>query len=298
MNLIETFDVLRFLEEVNIDAVYSGKNVSSSGDWIGVQCPLCGGSDPSNHGGINLNSKAYSCFRCGKHSILEFIQAASGSSKREAWNFIRKFQTIPEIREIEIFRAEEVILPEGVTEEFTEAHRNYLIERKFDPDFLIRKYNLLAGQRYGYFKYRIVAPVILDRKIVTYVGRDITGLAEDRYRNLSAENSKLTTKETLYNLDSVKDKAVIVEGIFDVFRFGDGAVATFGTKVTTTQLKLLRNLSKVYILFDAEATNEAYKLASILTGMIDKIEVLELSREDPANLSDYEIRMIRKEIRI
>lgn len=295
-NILETFDVVQYLEERNIDITYSGKNVSSSGNWLGVQCVFCG--DSSNHGAINLNSKAYSCFRCGKHSILEFIQVLDSCSKNAAWKIAGKYQTFsaPEISEI--IRAEEVILPEGVTEDFTEAHRNYLIERKFDPDFLIRKYNLLAGQRYGYFKYRIVAPVILDGKIVTYVGRDITGLAEDRYRNLSAENSKLTTKETLYNLDSVKDIAVIVEGIFDVFRFGDGAVATFGTKVTATQLKLLRNLSKVYILFDAEATNEAYKLASILTGMIDKIEVLELSREDPAKMSDYEIKMLRRELRL
>jgi hypothetical protein len=32
--------------------------------------------------------------------------------------------------------------------------------------------------------------------------------------------------------------------------------------------------------------------------MIDKIEVLELSREDPAKMSDYEIKMLRRELRL
>jgi hypothetical protein len=44
------------------------------------------------------------------------------------------------------------------------------------------------------------------------------------------------SKETLYNLDNAKDgTAIVVEGPIDVWRIGDGAVATFGVIYTQKQ---------------------------------------------------------------
>ena len=297
MSLLESFDIIGYLESRNLDIVYSGKNVSSSGEWATTNCPFC--LDQSNHLGVNLFSKAFVCFRCGeKGNALKLVEKIESCSKSASWKIVREFQSIDSIyEEKEIIRSSRVEFPEGVNKDFTEDHKEYLRGRNFDPDFLIKKYSLYAGQRYGFFKYRIVVPVILDNQIVTLVGRDYTGLADVPYKNLPAEQSKLTTKEALYNIDSVKDKAIVVEGVFDVWRIGDGAVAVFGVKTTDKQVLLLKGI-KVFVMFDADAKKEGHKLAQSLYGIASHVEEIELEKGDPCDLSIEEVLSLRKEIGI
>ena len=103
----------------------------------------------------------------------------------------------------------------------------------------------------------------------------------------------------LYNLDSVKDTIVIVEGVFAVYRLGDGVVATSGMKWTMIQIYLcfLQSLKRAFILFDPErkAQEQAEGLASALSCLIDHVEVLCLDR-DIDNLSENEVKSFRKEI--
>ena len=58
----EAFDIVAYLDEKGIEYVTEGKNVSAG--WIGLQCPYC--SDQSNHLGVCLDGKGFSCFRCGE----------------------------------------------------------------------------------------------------------------------------------------------------------------------------------------------------------------------------------------
>ena len=295
--ILDTFDIIEYLDEHSIPYHSSGKNISRG--WVGVQCPWCG--DESNHLGINMDSKTINCWRCGeKGSIIQYIQEIDQCPKQQAWRIIEKFQdySLDHVeKEQDEERPEYCQQPKGISKNFTGEFRNWIISRRFNPDILIKKYNLLMGKEVGFFKYRLVVPVYLNRKVVTYVGRDVTGKQKVSYKNWPRQKSYLDVKETLYNIDSVKKTALVVEGITDVWRIGEGAVATFGTKYTKAQINLLsKKCKEVFIMFDADATTQAFKFANDLSSIINKVKVVELSSGDPDNLTEKEVSDLRYDI--
>jgi len=295
---MRTFDVIAYFEDRGIEYTFEGKNISSGGAWVGINCPHCG--DSNFHGAVNLHNKAYSCFRCTptNNSILNLIATIENCSERRAWGITRKYQNLDCLfeKEQELIRTSKIEIPSGVSKNFSQSHIDYLTSRRLDPNSLIKKYDLYCGGLTGDFKFRIVAPIYHNYTMVTLVGRDITGKAKQPYKALPAERSVNSTKEVLYNIDTVKDTAVIVEGIFDVWRIGDSAVATMGTKYTHQQLRLLRGVERVFIMFDADATKEAHKMAASLYGIANHIEVLELTEGDPCDLNEEDVTHLRKEL--
>ncbi|MFA5396361.1 MAG: hypothetical protein WC346_10175 [Methanogenium sp.] len=287
------FDIIRYLQDRNVVITYSGKNVSRG--WIGINCIFC--IDPSNHLGINLQSKAFSCHKCAeKGNAIQFIQAMDGVSTSVAISIMKQYEGgafVPAEKHYQ----EKVKMPIGASKKFHENHLRYLEYRRFNPDRVIKEYDLFATGPIGDYKHRIIIPVKFNNRLISFVGRDITGQAQIPYKNSSENYSIKDVKQSLYNMDSVLlNRAVIVEGIFDAWRIGDGAVATFGTKYTREQLRLLKGLKQVFVLYDADAIPIAHKLAYDLTSLVRQVEVLELSEGDPDNLTDDDVRALRKDI--
>ena len=56
-------------------------------------------------------------------------------------------------------------------------HQKYLSDRGFDPDFLEQEYDLRGTGPVGSYKFRVIAPIIFRRKIVSFQGRDISNLS-------------------------------------------------------------------------------------------------------------------------
>lgn len=293
---METFDVITFLDDKGIEYFTEGKNISSG--WIGIHCPFC--EDFSTHGGINLSSKAFSCFRCGeKANAIKLVAKLLGISQKQASGIVKRYFDLKSIiSPKEKVYSNKVKLPLAVTKNFESAYIDYLEKRKFNSELLIAKYDLFAGGLSGDFKFRIVAPVYLDRQLVTFVGRDITGLSDKRYKNLANELSVIPCKQTLYNIDSVRDTAIVVEGIFDVWRIGDGCVATFGTAITNEQILLLKDLRRVFILYDYDAIKPAEHLFARLSVFIKDIEIIKLDAGDPAEMSEDDVLHLRRELKI
>jgi hypothetical protein len=100
----------------------------------------------------------------------------------------------------------------------------------------------------------------------------------------------------LYNLDSVRKTVVIVEGVTDVWRIGDGAVATFGTQYTKAQLALLIGIKRAFVMFDAEAEEEGSRLAYDLSAIVPFVDIINLREGDPASLSEEGVKYLRKDI--
>ena len=190
----------------------------------------------------------------------------------------------------------DIQLPKGCTEIFPEIHEKWILSRRFDPEKLKKTYEIKAVHLFGEWKFRLIIPVFLDKKLVSYVGRDVTGMAEQKYKNCKIEDSKKTVKECLYNIDSVEDVAVVVEGVTDVWRGGDGFIATFGTQFTSDQVKQLMGLKRVIIMFDSDANKQAEKLANAATSVVPNVEIVTLDEGDPADLSDVEMFKLRKEL--
>ncbi len=295
------FDVISFFEEYDIEFHTSGKNVTKG--WAEINCPFC--ADPSFHLGINLESGLFHCWICGvKGGPSILIGRLLNISYSEAQKIENEFVTFRSLKQEQSKKiVSKVEFPKGIEKDFPLAHKKYLIKRKFDSDHVINKYQLKACLRLGNnFAYRIIIPIIIDNEIVSYTGRDITDKAKSKYEHLSNEKSIVQVKDCLYNIDTVKDKCILVEGVTDVWRIGDGSVATFGTEYTTRQLDTLfsKELKEVYVMLDHDAIKKANKLAAVLSTFIPKVFIIELINGDgdPADLSNEKVLKLRKEINL
>jgi len=175
----------------------------------------------------------------------------------------------------------------------------YLFNRNYVPSQIEKLYGIKAVHMTGDFKYRIIVPIIQERRVVTYVGRDITGVSNLRYRNLKEELSILPAKECVYNIDAVGDTAIIVEGITDVWRLRYNTVAMLGLMFTKTQVrKLSKKLKRAVLCYDSEpqAQEMAMALAEELSFAGVSTEILLIDKKDPGELAEEEAEEIRKEL--
>lgn len=292
---LEDFDIIKYLDSRNIPHIDSGDNVSTG--WTSVNCFYC--IDHANHLGINLRSKVFNCYKCAETgNAFKLIQEIDGIDFYKALAIVKEFSGlvssyVPKEKHYQT----KLKWPVGTLKTFPQTHLDYLTSRKYLPDTVIEKYNLLATGPIGNFNHRILIPVTMNGRILSFVGRDITNKSSLPYKNSPDTMCIKDPKRCLYNIDSVlQSKALVVEGIFDAWRIGDGAVATFGTKYTHEQLSILKNLKRVFVLYDADAISIAHKLAHDLSSIVHDVKVLELSEGDPDNLTANDVLALRKEI--
>jgi len=290
------FDVISFLEEHDIEFHTSGKNVTRG--WVEVNCPYCG--DPSFHLGINLNTGLHHCWRCGeKGSPEKLIKRFLNISFKQAKQIVEEFGTTTSPTSQPVINANEIIFPKGMYtgKSLPYAHKEYLVKRRFDPDHIIDKHQIGGCLHIGgEFAHRIIIPIIMDGQVTSYTGRDISGLQKTKYKHLTNEKSIVSVKDSIYNIDSVTNKCIIVEGVFDAWRIGDGCIALFGVEYTSRQLNTLfaKNLEEAFVLFDSDAITKANKLGNVLSTFIPKVTILELSEGDPSDMNEKETKEIRE----
>lgn len=204
-------------------------------------------------------------------------------------------------------KATKLTLP---TDTFTPAERKYLKERNFSPKLLHEKYKIVGGGITGSWKYRIIIPLVLNGKIVSWTARTILSKQQQqklkipRYKNLSIEQSVVDPKSVLYNLDHCEDKiAVLTEGAFDVIRMGDGFFCSFGTELTQSQISMIKQrFEKVFIMFDneEEAQAKARKFGLQIASIGVEVELVDcygdFNKNDAGELNEKEVQIIRHEL--
>jgi DNA primase len=135
---------------------------------------------------------------------------------------------------------------------------------------------------------------------VSFQGRDITDRHDLRYKGCPIEKSVMNYKHILYGIDQCPGtRVVVVEGIVDVWRLGDGFAGSFGTSMTSFQTRLLTRFDEVLFLFDGEpeAQAKAREYASELASMGKYTEVMSLGEgKDPGDLNEKEAGYVRKQI--
>lgn len=303
-----SLDVVALLNSIPVEVHHSGKNVTAG--WVNTNCPFC--FDPSAHLGINLTSKMFSCWICRESgSILKFVQRAAGLNKKDSIHLIKKFLT-GKVVEYEYKSSSnkqtDVELPSHILKSPLPIHSRYLEERRFKPKQLeaffgisytgqISKYK--SSERVVDFKYRIIIPIFINGKLVNFTARDVTGEAEEKYKNCPTDDTLITTKDSIYGYDNIIDgTAVIVEGPTDVWRLGPGAIGLFGIKYTKHQLNLLyqKNLKKAVVFFDNEPTAQkiADKLAKEIGSFIPDVSVLVPDDDitDPGEMTKKQVRKL------
>jgi DNA primase len=296
------FDSKRFLNDYSIRFDVEGKNCSPG--RIQIKCPFC--ADHSNHLGMPIEAGAPNCWRCGVHSITKIIKTLLDTSWEKAKEVEKEYSQSTSDKALSNkygsksrvnVELKTLPLPKG-SNDLEEQHRKYLKKRGFNPDEIIKTWEIKATSHVGAYKFRIVIPIIVDNKIVSYQARDITGKTELRYKACAIEDEIIHHKFVAYGADKIKNrKAIIVEGLLDVWKLGAGSVATFGTGFTKEQvLFLAERIDTAFILFDSEedAQLKAEKLCIALSDCgVNCENITQDKYEDPGSMPRSEAEGLR-----
>ena len=296
---LHTIDAKEVLDDLQIGYTTTGKNVSEG--WIGVSCPFC--NDTSNHLGIHLSSKAISCFSCGTSgTIIRLVNNVLGYSK--GVDYLSKL--IPrELVKFDIDAGQKKTLDFSKIVDIPEimyskkkAHWNYIKKiRKFDPKELFRKYQLQCiSHTNSMYGNRIFVPIFRHNKIVTFTTIDINEYSRMRYKHCPDSEAIIPIKDLLYGVEYTDGhECIVVEGLFDAWRIGDGAVTPFGTKMTDLQIKELKKFQRVKLCYDGDAPGRAASkyVASQLAVFTEVIELFIPFGDDPDKLSKKDIEYIK-----
>ena len=117
------------------------------------------------------------------------------------------------------------------TSEVADYAKEYLAGRGIDW----QSYKFyLSGQRKWFG--RLIIPVFKDNKVIYYQGRDLSGIARQKYLSPSIDREKV-----IYGYENlhvnVDEPLYVMEGFFDAFLLG--GVALFGNKIYDAQIKWL-----------------------------------------------------------
>ena len=298
-----------FCEDYNIEYAQSGSHFRPG--WVNISCKFCTG-----HAGFHLGIKTQDgyafCYRCGWHPLNKVIAALTGANYSVVKDIIKKYSLVSgkvTQRETRENIPSQIIFPSG-TQKLTQKAKNYLTNRKFNPDKLASIWGLLSTPHFGEYKNRIFAPIYYKRQIVSYQTRAISNNKNIlRYLACRQEDEIIQHQHCIYGLDQAiqHNKTVLVcEGITDVWRMGIGSVCTFGVKFSLFQARLLaKNFDRVFIMYDSEpqAQEQAEKLGFLIGSSFGNIvEVINLpfliDEIDPGDLPQNIADEIMKEIEL
>jgi DNA primase len=253
-------------------------------------------------------SGQFVCWRCGFMPLIEAIKRLTGKSWTESKRIARKYggteRTLFKHVRTDKERDIDVEFPIGTLDYIPKRHRKYLESRDFDPDQIVETWSIKAAGKLGGFSERIIIPITYNNRLVSYTSRAIDPNEKVRYRTCTKEFERRHHKHCLYGLDFAVGKSVLVlEGPMDVWRFGIGAVSTFGIKYTEAQVMLLyKNFDRIFTMFDeteTEAQQKASQLTAQLSTMGKAAEHITLGVDhDPAELKDEDAKYLMRELLI
>ena len=283
---------------------FSSSGAEISKDWIGIQCPFCG--DDKWHLGYNQKKNLLTCWRCGPKKLFPTLKILLGLPGEQISRIMKKYgcETVEEHKEWQ--GAASLVMPAEFGP-LKRKHREYLESRGFEPDDIISKWGILGtGNSAKGYANRIIIPIYQQGKLVSFHSRDITGEAATPKKACKMEDEVVHFKDTLYGYDRCKSNTVIVsEGPFDVWRWGYGAVCTWGIKFTERQVDLLSTFKNIFIIFDSsdtktgkeekQAAEQAEKLADKLA-IFQNCWIIDDLGSDPADLKQSRADAIRRRI--
>lgn len=291
---VRRFDIGAYLRSHHYD-IYE----TSTGE-VNLDCPFCGAKQKFY---INALTKLNLCWKCGWRSdLLDFIMELNGIQRHEAITIVMQNQT--RFRRLnEVLAERQKTLPtieyppsfELLSFPVTERNRRYwqyLEKREVLPSVAL-EYGL-GFCAAGPYQRRIVVPVFWDKRLVSWVARSLSN---------KVQKTKLTppgNKQSHYllNLDRLwgMEELVLVEGPFDMLKIPKLSVASFGKKVSRTQVNLLTQsgANRIVIAYDDDAVKETWKTAKILSERFE-VRVVDMPPgRDPGNLPEAEVKYLIK----
>lgn len=261
---------------------YEATSDSLARGYINIKCPMCGDSDTGHHMGLHKSGR-WSCFRDSvghkgrdPKRIISLISGLDHGSAAELLlgsstsleDFEEEASTFMSLDEDKSGPSWNLTFPPEIKKLISPKGRarmywKYMLGRGFknsdEVSDVCNRYNIHYCDR-GQWGGRIILPVYLDNKLVSWTGRSVYEDAEFRYKHLSnkpehSPRGLINTKDTLYNYDNATKSGahmcVLVEGPFDAIKIdfygyhrGIVSVAGFGNRVGDSQLELLSTLGE------------------------------------------------------
>jgi hypothetical protein len=197
------------------------------------------------------------------------------------------------------------------TDKLLDSHIKYLADRGLDAAQVQREFGAIYGTppHAPNLPNRIVVPLYLKGNAVSWQTRSIHPACEKAYRYLTCPPDKEVVwhKSIAYGMDSVRgDSVIVVEGLFDAWKLGPGAIHVFGISWLEAQVKTLAaRFKNVFIMFDAKGPDDpngkaqasGLRLARALSGLGISASVVDpQDSKDPGDWPLAKARSIRKEL--
>jgi len=282
------------LQEYNIPIAPAGHHHAREG-WIQIDCPYCGRDSQGWHMGYSIEGNFVNCWRCGSHRLINTVMEITGLSYREVKKLLDDLETEHFEREKPLGK---LVLPTGI-KDLHSAHKKYLYNRGFKWRKLVHVWKIFGIGIAPRLSWRIFIPIHYHGEVVSWTTRSISNnLKIVRYISAGENEEAMPHKELLYGEDFARHAVIVVEGIFDVWRIGPGAVATFGSGYSQEQLELIAKYPTRAICFDSEpeAQKRARKLVNDLSVFPGDTYNVILDKKDAAEESKENIKRLRKEI--
>jgi len=288
-----------------------------NGDELIHSCKLPFGmhrnGDQNPSASLNRETLLFNCFTCGGGSIIWLVQNCLDVDRDTAIAELKNFADGVKVVPIEKFieklnkmfeeeksnRVEVPVYNDRILTRW-ERRTDYLSDRGVSAGVQKEMRTGLDENRTEIARIngvesmvlldRVVLPHFIEGKLVGWVARkvqNVEGVA--KYKN----SKGFPRGQWLYNMDNARysPKIIVVESPMSVLvlksRGIENVVATFGAKVTVSQLELLRNFKEVTVFMDGDAPGWSAR-SQIVTGLHDftKVNVIDTpDGEDPASLT-------------
>ena len=284
--------IAEVLEELGVDHREGGQHEHVTQGWVGIDCPRC--SPGTNYFRLGIKGQASSCWQCGYVPLLAALAEITGRDRGEIGRLLGGVD-LPAAAKIRI--KGKLKLPAGVhpISNGWNPHAKYLRRRGFDPDQLVKIWDIKAISVAPSLQWRLFIPVHQNGQVVSWTTRSLADSGR-RYTSARADQEAVPIKQTLYGEDYVRHAAVVVEGPTDVWQVGPGAVATFGTAYTKAQVARLSKYPVRVVCYDAETAAQiaAQKLCRELMAFPGQTHRVVLDAADPGAATRREIKELRR----
>lgn len=226
---------------------YYGIRLSKSGsNRLTGCCPIHNGDNP-NAFHVDLDKNLFHCFtHCGGGSIFDFVMKQEKMTfYQAALKIYNTFAIRQHNRQNIPCRAKRNIQP--LTLQYDHP---YLLQRAIDPP--LARFFHMGYCHSGMMKHRIAIPIIdFDANLVAYCGRAVQHNLLPKYL-FPPQFNKASYLFNMHNIIPHSPNPVfIVEGFFDcihIAALGFDAIALMGNSISQTQIELLKEIKRPYIL--------------------------------------------------
>jgi len=261
--------------------------------WIQIDCPFCGDGSHKFHMGYSLVGNYINCWQCGSHPTVNVLIELTGLSTEKCRRLLKGLEKSKFEKRIIRGRLK---IPKGVGD-LQIPHARYLVRRGFLPGDIIQLWKVQGIGIASKLSWRIFIPIIYRGETVSWTTRAISDKANIiRYISAKSEQETIPHKELLYGEDYARHAIIIVEGPFDVWKIGPGAVATLGLGYSQAQVNKMIRYPIRAICFDSDRqaqkrANKLFNTLSVFKG--DTYNVI-LDSKDAAEASIEELKTLRE----